>query len=523
MSFQLPNPIVIVGCGVAGLTTALKIAESLPVCLIAKSEFSKAASAYAQGGIAIPIDYADSIEQHVEDTFVAGDMLGDKKIIRHVIENAQSALSFMLTKGVVFDYEKSSSNQFGLHLTQEGGHKCRRIVHHKDKTGSAIHSQLLAQVKEHHNIQLKEEMTVVDILQSDNTAIGVILFDHNTQQLSTLFSSSVVLATGGASQIYPFSSTPKSANGDGIAMAYRSGCVIANLEFNQFHPTCFYEPEKVHLFLLTEALRGEKAFLTRADGSRFMLDYDQRAELAPRDVVARSIYFEMQKLKVSHLFLDISHQPETLIKNHFPNIYQYCFQRGFDLCHQAVPIVPAAHYTCGGVVVDRDGRTNIKRLYAIGETSNTGLHGANRLASNSLLECIVYGACVAKFILENTIDLPRYDIHLPNLHNKTEMDNLLCHSMMEQIKQCMWENVGIVRSNASLSKAEHVIHELKQQIDTLFFQYRITQNTIALRNCATVSWLMVQCAQQRQESRGLHYTTDFPNKASINKDSLVSL
>lgn len=512
--------VLIIGSGAAGLTLALRLAEKHQVTVLSKGPVSEGSTFYAQGGIAAVFDEADSIESHVEDTLIAGGGLCDREAVSFIASNARHCVQWLIDNGMLFDKENPEATEARYHLTREGGHSHRRILHSADATGRAVETTLVSQALSHPNIRIIERSNAVDLIVSDKIGlsgerrvVGAYIWNRKREKVETCRARSVVLATGGAAKVYQYTTNPDVASGDGIAMAWRAGCRVANLEFNQFHPTCLFHPDARN-FLLTEALRGEGAILRRPDGSRFMPDFDERAELAPRDIVARAIDHEMKRLGADCMYLDISHKPADFIHAHFPMIDEKLQTLGFDLTKEAIPVVPAAHYTCGGVVVDRQGRTDIPGLYAIGEVSYTGLHGANRLASNSLLECLVYGWSAAE------------DIHL-HLQQATMPDTLpqwdesrvddsdervVIQHNWHELRLLMWDYVGIVRTTKRLERARRRITMLQQEIDEYYANFRISNNLLELRNLVQVAELIVRCAMERKESRGLHFTLDYPEQ-----------
>ncbi|WP_437609578.1 L-aspartate oxidase [Erwinia sp. V71] len=512
--------VLIIGSGAAGLSLALRLAEKHQVTVLSKGPISEGSTLYAQGGIAAVFDETDSIESHIEDTLIAGDGLCEREAVCFIASNARHCVQWLIDHGVLFDTETSANGEQHYHLTREGGHSHRRILHSADATGRAVETTLVSQALSHPGIRIIERCNAVDLITSDNVGlsgprrvIGAYIWNRNREQVETCHARAVVLATGGAAKVYQYTTNPDVASGDGIAMAWRAGCRVANLEFNQFHPTCLFHPQARN-FLLTEALRGEGAYLTRPDGSRFMPDFDARGELAPRDIVARAIDHEMKRLGVDCMYLDISHQPADFIRAHFPTIDEKLLTLGFDLTKQPIPIVPAAHYTCGGVVVDQQGRTDIDGLYAIGEVSYTGLHGANRMASNSLLECLVYGWSAAEDINQRLTQFS----HAPALPvwDESRVDDaderVVIQHNWHELRLFMWDYVGIVRTTRRLERALRRITMLQQEIDEYYAHFRISNNLLELRNLVQVAELMVRCALARKESRGLHFTLDYPHK-----------
>lgn len=513
--------VLVVGSGAAGLSLALRVAEFGNVIVLSKGPRSEGATYYAQGGIAAVFDESDSIESHVQDTLVAGAGLCEQETVEFIAKNAKECVQWLIDGGVPFDREENDSDEAPrYHLTREGGHSHRRILHAADATGMAMQTSLQDNVHNHPNIRVFERHNALDLITEDKIGgddkkiVGAYIWNRNQEHVETVRAKFVVLATGGASKVYQYTSNPDVSSGDGIAMAWRAGCRVANLEFNQFHPTCLYHPEARN-FLLTEALRGEGAFLLRPDGTRFMPDFDPREELAPRDVVARAIDFEMKRLGADCMFLDISHKPADFIEKHFPTINMRLLDLGIDMTKEPIPIVPAAHYTCGGVMVNQSGKTDIAQLYAIGEVSYTGLHGANRMASNSLLECVVYAwsaandiiACLDQATLPPT--LPPWD---ESQVNNSDEEVIIQHNWHE-LRLFMWDYMGIVRTDKRLERALRRIQMLQQETHEYYSNFRVSNNLLELRNLLQVAELMVRCAIERKESRGLHYTLDYPELA----------
>ncbi len=515
--------VLIIGSGLAGLTLALNLAESKKVCLVSKRAISDSASSWAQGGIAAVINSEDSIEAHIQDTLIAGAGLCDIEVTRLVAEHGRETVEWLIGQGVIFTREDDNS---GYHLTREGGHSHRRIVHAADATGYAVQKTLAEKVREHANVTLLEQHIAVDLIttrklanqkliQNDLTAksndcLGAYILDNGTGKVITVAAQQTVLATGGTGKVYLYTTNPDVSTGDGVAMAWRAGCRVANLEFIQFHPTCLYHPN-AKSFLISEAVRGEGGLLRLPDGTRFMPAYDARAELAPRDIVARAIDFEMKKRGLDCVYLDITHRPLEFIQAYFPNIYARCLELGIDISKEPIPVVPAAHYSCGGVMTDHIARTDIPNLYAIGETACTGLHGANRLASNSLLECLVFGRAAAEDIMQQPVKkmptLPHWD---ESRVTDADEEVLITHTWNE-LRRFMWNYVGIVRTNKRLSRALHRIHMLRDEVDEFYSNFRISNNLVELRNLLQVAELIVNSAMSRHESRGLHYSKDYPN------------
>lgn len=508
--------VIIVGSGGAGLSLALSLPEHFNIAVLAKSTLTDASTFYAQGGVAAVLDEMDSLEQHIDDTMIAGAQLCEMDAVKQTVEGGKPSVDFLLKHGVQFTLDEQEQ----LHLTREGGHSQRRIIHAADATGRAISTTLVQRAQEKQNIHIFENYIAIDLICSkklghagENRALGLYALDEHTEQVHTFLAPFTALACGGAMKAYLYTSNPDIATGDGIAMAYRAGCRVANMEFNQFHPTCLYHPQ-ARSFLITEAMRGEGAYLRLPDGERFMLRFDERAELAPRDIVARAIDYEIKRLGIRHVWLDITHKDEDFIKEHFPTLYARLLELGIDITKEMIPVVPAAHYTCGGVVVDENSQTDIAGLYAIGETSYTGLHGANRMASNSLLECFVYGMSAAKHIQENfkaNQSIPEVPAWDDSQVTNPDEDVVILQNW-DELRQTMWNYVGIVRTTKRLERALHRIEMLKKEITEYYQDYQVSKNLIELRNLVLVSEMIVRCAMQRKESRGLHYTLDYPEQ-----------
>ena len=505
--------VLILGSGTAGQSIALRLADRLRVALVTKRSLADSASAWAQGGIAAVLDAGDSIEAHVEDTLIAGAGLCDEAATRFVVEHGRGAIEWLIDRGVPFTREEGTA--LGYHLTREGGHSARRIIHAADATGAAVQQTLGEQVRSHPNIDVLERHIGIDLVTGAKLGrpaagcLGAYVLDIDSGQVVTIGARHTVLATGGAGKVYLYTTNPDVATGDGIAMAWRAGCRVANMEFIQFHPTCLYHP-RAKSFLITEAVRGEGGILRLPDGTRFMPDHDQRAELAPRDVVARAIDFEMKKRGLDCVYLDISHKPAEWLREHFPNIFARCLELGIDISKEPIPVVPAAHYTCGGVVTDLSARTDLPGLYCVGETSYTGLHGANRLASNSLLECVVFGEAAARDILDH----PRAEpgaLPVWDESRVTDADEevVISHNW-DELRRFMWDYVGIVRTTKRLQRAQHRIRLLTREIHDYYSNFRVGNDLIELRNLVVTADLIVRCALRRKESRGLHFSRDYP-------------
>ena len=506
--------VLIIGSGLAGQSAALRLAKTQRVALISKRSLEDSASSWAQGGIAAVLDSQDSIEAHIRDTLVAGAFLNDPKATRHVIENGRHAIDWLIEQGVPFTRDQS-----GYHLTREGGHSARRVIHVADATGLAVQDILTQKVREHPNITILERHIAIDLITGDklglpdNRCYGAYVLDSESGEVLTLGAPNTLIATGGAGKVYLYTTNPDTSTGDGIAMAWRAGCAVANMEFIQFHPTCLYHPE-AKSFLISEAVRGEGGLLLLPDGTRFMPEHDERAELAPRDVVARAIDFEMKKRGLDCVYLDISHKPAAFLREHFPNILARCLELGIDITRQPIPVVPAAHYTCGGIVTDLHARTAIAGLYAAGEATCSGLHGANRLASNSLLECLVYSEAAANDILAQTPaalpELPQWDA---SRVSDPDEEIVIAHNW-DELRRFMWGYVGIVRTTKRLQRAQHRIRLLAREIDEFYSNFRVSHDLIELRNLVTTADLIVRCALMRHESRGLHFSRDYPDLLS---------
>ena len=527
---DLSCDVLIIGSGAAGLSLALRLASHQKVIVLSKGPINEGSTFYAQGGIAAVFDETDSIDSHVEDTLIAGGGIVDKHAAEFVASNARHCVQWLIDQGVLFDTHVHPNGEESYHLTREGGHSHRRILHAADATGKEVETTLVSQALSHPNIQVLERSNAVDLIISDKIGlpgtrrvVGAWVWNRNKETVETCRAKSVVLATGGASKVYQYTTNPDISSGDGIAMAWRAGCRVANLEFNQFHPTALFHPQARN-FLLTEALRGEGAHLKRPDGTRFMPDFDERGELAPRDVVARAIDHEMKRLGVDCMYLDISHKPAEFVRQHFPTIYEKLLGLGIDITKEPMPVVPAAHYTCGGVMVDDHGRTDVDGLYAIGEVSYTGLHGANRMASNSLLECLVYGWSAAEDITKRmpyarqAENLPAWDES--RVENPDEL--VVIQHNWHELRLFMWDYVGIVRTTKRLERALRRITMLQQEIDEYYAHFRVSNNLLELRNLVQVAELIVRCAMMRKESRGLHYTLDYPEQLEHSGPSVLS-
>lgn len=517
--------VLIVGSGLAGLTAALELAPTHRVAVLTKRSLDDGASNYAQGGIAAVLAEDDSFDAHINDTLIAGAGLSDLPATRQVVENAPAAIAWLQSLGVPFSEEDGQ-----LHLTREGGHSARRIVHATDATGAAVQRQLIETVRRTPGITVLEDHTLVDVITSKRLGLGgaprclgLYALNGASDEVDTFRAPHTILATGGAGKVYLYTTNPDTATGDGIAAAWRAGCRVANLEFIQFHPTCLYHPH-AKSFLISEAVRGEGGRLllpAALGGQRFMDAHDERAELAPRDIVARAIDFEMKKHGLDCVYLDISHQSPEFLQAHFPNILAKCLELGIDITREPIPVVPAAHYTCGGVLTDLAGRTDVAGLMAIGEAACTGLHGANRLASNSLLECMVFARSAAEAIRAaaraETCALPGWDDS-----QVTDADEavVIAHNW-DELRRFMWNYVGIVRSNKRLERAARRIALLTAEIDEFYARFHVSRDLLELRNLVQVAELIVRSAQMRHESRGLHYSRDYPALAAPSAPTIL--
>ena len=517
---QLNSQVLVIGGGIAGLSLALRLASKYQVTLLAKSRLTEGSSLYAQGGVAAVLDQeSDSYLSHIEDTLNAGAGLCKRETVEFVVEHGPEAIQWLLDQNVPFTVVENGELHSEYHLTREGGHSHRRVIHAADATGKAIEETLEQKVRRHPNIALHEQHIAIDLITSkklglddENRCLGVYVLNKESDSVEVFSASAVVLATGGASKVYLYTSNPDTSTGDGIAMAWRAGCSVTNMEFVQFHPTCLHHPH-AKSFLISEAVRGEGGRLLLPDGTRFMEKHDPRGELAPRDIVARAIDFEMKRHGLEYVLLDISHKEPEFIKEHFPNIYQRCLSLGYDMTKGPIPVVPAAHYSCGGISTDLQGRTELPGLYAIGECAYTGLHGANRLASNSLLECLVFAKSAAEDLLQQQLPqnsdvrtLPHWD---ESRVSDPDEEVIISHNW-DELRRFMWDYVGIVRTNKRLERARHRVELLKEEIHDYYANFTINNDLIELRNLIVVAELIIRSAQNRKESRGLHYTRDYP-------------
>jgi L-aspartate oxidase len=520
--------VLIVGSGAAGLTAALNLAQHRKVGVIAKGALGEGATGWAQGGIAAVLEQGDTFDAHVKDTMIAGAGLNDREVVEHVVSHAPAAIERLAELGVPFAAGEDGNR---WHLTQEGGHSHRRIVHVADATGRAVQKALESAAARNPNISLVPDMVAIDLITgrhathfSTSGAIhGLYAYSRTSNRVETLTARATILASGGAGRTYLYSTAPRGATGDGIAMAWRAGCRVSNMEMMQFHPTCLYNLE-VKNFLITEAVRGEGGQLKHPDtGRRFMPDYDERGELAPRDIVARAIDNEIKRDGLDYVHLDISHRDPEFVRDHFPNIYKKLMGLGVDITREPIPVVPAQHYTCGGVVVDLHGCTDAPGLYAAGEVTESGLHGANRLASNSLLECLVFGESAARHILSAWDGLaPVPEIRPWDESRVTHSDEeVVIQQIWGEIRRFMWNFVGIVRTTKRLERAKRRIDMLRQEVTDYYAHFRVTPDLIELRNLVEVADLIVRSALARHESRGLHFTLDYPEMLAEARDTIL--
>ena len=534
MARHLEFDVLVIGSGAAGLTLALNLPATLSIAVLSKGELAHGSTYWAQGGVAAVLDEGDTVEAHVQDTLVAGAGLCDEEAVRFTVEHSREAMQWLIDQGVPFTREQDAGKGgLGFHLTREGGHSHRRIIHAADATGMAIFDTLLRTAEGRPNIQLLSQRVAVDLITTEKLGrpgarcLGAYVLDRTSGQVDTLHARFTVLATGGASKACLYSTNQDSASGDGIAMAWRAGCRVSNMEMNQFHPTCLYNLE-VKNFLITEAVRGEGGHLklppgVPGGGKRFMDRFDSRGELAPRDVVARAIDHEIKRLGLDYVHLDISHKPPEFVKEHFPTIYARLLDLDIDITKEPIPVVPAQHYTCGGVIIDLDGRTDLPGLYAAGEVTESGLHGANRLASNSLLECFVFGEAAARHILAHWDELPSPPaIRAWDESRVTDSDEeVIVQHNWKEIRRFMWDYVGIVRTTKRLERALHRVNLLAQEVDDYYGNFRVTPDLIELRNLLEVARLIVRSALHRKESRGLHYTLDYPDMLQQAVDTVL--
>jgi L-aspartate oxidase len=510
--------VLIIGTGSAGLMSALQLSSHLRIALIAKKQVLEGCSYYAQGGIAAVLNKQDNFNAHIQDTLKTAAGLGDESRIRFMVENAPDAIQSLEKFGVHFSQKNNT-----YHLTTEGGHSTRRVAHVADKTGQSIQKNLLDKIKENAHIKLFENHIAIDLFIQNGHCLGAYILDKNTCQVECFAAKHIILATGGAAKVYRYTSNPDTSTGDGIAMAYRAGCTITNMELTQFHPTCLYHPQ-AKSFLISESLRGEGAKLHLPNQEPFMHRYSEQAELAPRDIVARAIDFEMKSKGLDCVYLDISFKPDSWIKKRFPTIFKYCLALGIDITQQAIPVVPAAHYTCGGVQTDINAQTDITQLYAIGEVAHTGVHGANRLASNSLLECLVFAKACAQHINQQPVGETAL-IFKPwdSSYASPSYEKVVVAHLWDEVRLIMWNFVGIVRANKRLHYAQNKLKQIEQEVNEYYHTYLISSDLVELRNLVKVAQVIIQSAINRQESRGLHYNKDYPTVSKIAKNTYSKL
>ncbi len=521
MPHRHQHDVLVIGSGAAGLALALQLPDTARVAVLSKGELTQGSTYWAQGGMAAVLDKDDTVESHLEDTLNAGVGLCHRDVVEFVVSQGADMVSWLLEQGVEFDRRETPKHS-EFHLTMEGGHSHRRVIHAADATGKAISEVLVERTLERDNIEIFTNRVAVDLVRRNDRCQGAYVLHRETGEVDLFLSRFVIIATGGASKAYLYTSNPDGNSGDGIAMAWRAGCRVSNLEFNQFHPTCLYHPD-AKSFLITEALRGEGGWLQLPDGTRFMEKFDKRGELAPRDVVARAIDHEMKRTGSDCVYLDISHQPAKFLQSHFPTVHRRCLDFGIDITREPIPVVPAAHYTCGGVLVDLRGHTDLAQLYAIGETTCTGLHGANRMASNSLLECLVYARAAARDIISKLDDVappeeaPDWD---ESQVTNSDEDVVISHNW-DELRRFMWDYVGIVRTDKRLQRALRRVELLQEEIVEYYSNYKVSNDLLELRNLAMVAELMIRCAIERRESRGLHYTLDYPELAPQAVDTVL--
>jgi L-aspartate oxidase len=524
------SDVLIVGSGIAGLSLALRLADRTRVTVLAKADVTQGSSLYAQGGVAAVLNDGDSLASHIDDTLRAGAGLCRRSTVEFTVGRGPAAVRWLIDQGVSFTREAGPNGKSHYHLTREGGHSHRRVIHAADATGKAMETTLAARVRTHPNITLLEHHIAVDLITAhklgrtgDNRCLGLYALNKQTGHVEVHSARFVTLATGGASKVYLYTTNPDTSTGDGIAMAWRAGCRVADMEFVQFHPTCLYHPQ-ARTFLISEAVRGEGGRLLLPGGKPFMYEHDPRGELASRDIVARAIDFEMKRRGLDCVYLDISHKPADFVRAHFPTISARLREYGIDITREPIPVVPAAHYTCGGVLTDLRARTDVAGLYAIGECAFTGLHGANRLAINSLLECLVFAEAAAEDITGQLAEAPAPDTRLPAWDESrvSDPDELVVVSHnWDELRRFMWDYVGIVRTNKRLERAAHRAGLLREEIREYYSNFRINSDLIELRNLALVAELIIRSAQARHESRGLHYSRDYPQLADPPRDTLL--
>lgn len=514
--------VLIIGSGIAGLSMALRLPENIKITIITKGQFNDCSTSWAQGGIASVISKSDSFKKHLHDTIENGHGIVEEHIASEIIKEGPSCIDWLSDMGVPFTRDENKE----ISLTLEAAHSERRIVHIDDKTGSVVHKKLYDHVLTRKNIKFLYQHQIIDIISKNgslnkNKCIGAYIFNKKTNEVESYSAKNIILATGGASKIYQFTSNPYTSTGDGIAVSWRAGCKISNMEFIQFHPTCLYHPD-VKSFLISESMRGEGGKLYTPDRKLFMKKYDHRGELASRDIVARAIDNEMKQNGYSNVYLDISHKPSEFIKKRFPEIYKKCMSVGINITKDWIPVIPASHYTCGGVQTNIAGKTNMQNLYVIGEASHTGFHGANRLASNSLLECLVMAKKCAEEIMKNKISNKYLNIDLPQWDDSLVIDSkerfAITHNW-DELRKIMWNYVGIVRSNKRLKIAKEKVELIEREMNEYYYKYKVTADMLELRNIINVAKLIIDSALDRKESRGLHYSIDFPKKNIAYKKS----
>lgn len=517
MSKNQQFDVLIIGSGAAGLMSAMQLSEHLSVALIAKDQLLEGSSYYAQGGISAVLDSADDFNSHIKDTVKTGFDLGDEQRIQFMVEQAPDAIKDLEKAGVKFSQRGQNYD-----LTTEGGHSAKRVAHVADKTGQSVQINLLAQVREKTNIVLFEYHTAIDLLTKNKQCFGAYVYDKKNDQVSSFVANKTIIATGGASKAYLYTSNPDTSTGDGVAMAFRAGCEIVNMEFAQFHPTCLFHSQSKS-FLISETLRGEGAKLTLPNGESFMHKYDDREEMAPRDIVARAIDHEMKTHGFDCVYLDLSFKDSNWIAERFPTITERCLSLGIDICNERIPVVPAAHYTCGGIGTDINAQSNITNLYAIGEVAHSGVHGANRMASNSLLECLVFAKTCAKHINTNeteTDGAPLFDNWDASRVEHSQEKVVVSH-LWQEVRRLMWNFVGIVRSNRRLESAQQRLQQIQKEVNDYYRLYIVTEDLIELRNLVQTSQIIVESALSRKESRGLHFTLDYPELLDEAQNSVI--
>jgi len=518
MSKTYQFDVLIIGSGAAGLMSAMQLSEDLSIALIAKDKLLEGSSYYAQGGISAVLDSADDFNSHIQDTIKTGFDLGNEKSIRFMVEQAPNAIKDLENAGVEFTHQGKEYD-----LTTEGGHSAKRVAHVADKTGQSVQTNLLAQILNKPNITRFEHHIAIDLLMDNKQCFGAYVYDKQNDQVASFVSRKTIIATGGASKAYLYTSNPDTSTGDGIAMAYRAGCDIINMEFAQFHPTCLFHPH-AKSFLISETLRGEGAKLTLPNGESFMHKYDKRAEMAPRDIVARAIDHEMKTHGFDCVYLDLSFKDSDWIARRFPTITERCSALGIDICNERIPVVPAAHYTCGGIGTDINAMTSIDNLYAVGEVAHSGVHGANRMASNSLLECLVFAKTCANHInncnkqRHNSLSFDDWDAS----RVEHSQEKVVVSHLWQEARLLMWNFVGIVRSNKRLESAQRRLAQIHKEVNDYYRLYILTEDLIELRNLVQTAQIIVESALARKESRGLHFTLDYPEQLENADNSVIT-